>query len=83
MCDRLYNTDTGEEIETQIGMMLLVGIDTYRKYEPDPEPDRCLCDVEYEPMLQDAGYVWHPNGGDPTDLFICHKDGVTLNPAQP
>ena len=69
MCDRIYNRDTQEEIESQTDLHALVGPEVYALLEEeDPDPALCICDINHEGMLQAAGYAWEPTNGDTTDI---------------
>lgn len=71
MCDRIYNRDTNQEIETVGDLCALVGRALVETHEGTPDPDTCcLCNTDHFSILLAAGYKWEPNGGDTTDITI-------------
>jgi hypothetical protein len=71
MCDRLYNRDTDQEVETVGDLCALVGRELVQAYEDDPDPDNCcLCNTDTIGILTEAGYKWEAVNGDTTDLVI-------------
>ncbi len=74
MCDRIYNRDTGQEIENVGELRALVGSDLVDQLEPDADPDDCcLCNTDHMAILTAAGYCWIPNEGDTTDILIYKR----------
>lgn len=71
MCDSLYNRDTGQEINSQDELVRLVGIAIWQHHEEaEPEEGYCLCDIDHEAMVKEAGYVWEPYQGNTMDVTI-------------
>lgn len=74
MCDRIYNRDTNEEIETVGGLCALVGRPLVLVHEDDPDPDDCcLCNTDHIGILTAAGYDWEATNGDTTDIVISKR----------
>jgi len=72
MCDRIFNRDTQQEIETTTELRALVGPDFYPPYVGNSEDDDtglCLCNTDHEAILKAAGFAWEPVEGDTTDII--------------